>query len=45
MNTMPALSNIQQIDSQILSGDAVEIAFDQSGIILGITRSGNHLRC
>lgn len=40
-----ALSNIQQIDSQILSGDAVEIAFDQSGIILGITRSGNHLRC
>jgi len=26
-------------------GDAVEIAFDQTGIILGITRSGNHLRC
>jgi hypothetical protein len=40
-----ALSNIQQIDSQIISGDEVEIAFDQTGIILGITRSGNHLRC
>lgn len=40
-----ALSNLQQIDSQISSGDAVEIAFDQTGIILGITRSGNHLRC
>lgn len=40
-----ALSKIQQIDSQILSGDAVEIAFDQSGIILGITRSGTPLRC
>ncbi|WP_339725681.1 hypothetical protein [uncultured Paraglaciecola sp.] len=40
-----ALSNIQQIDTQINSGDAVEIVFDESGIILGITRSGNHLRC
>lgn len=40
-----ALSKIQQIDTQINSGDAVEIAFDQTGIILGITRSGNHLRC
>jgi len=40
-----ALSNIQQIDPQINSGDAVEIAFDQTGIILGISRSGNHLRC
>lgn len=40
-----ALSNIQQIDSQLISGDEVEIAFDQTGIILGITRSGNHLRC
>jgi hypothetical protein len=40
-----ALSNIQQIDAQISSGDAVEIAFDQTGIILGITRSGNYLQC
>jgi hypothetical protein len=40
-----ALSKIQQIDTQIISGDAVEIAFDQTGIILGITRSGNPLRC
>ena len=40
-----ALSNIQQIDTLISSGDAVEIAFDQTGIILGITRSGNHLSC
>lgn len=40
-----ALSQIQRIDSHISSGDAVEIAFDQTGIILGITRSGNHLRC
>ncbi|MEP1444756.1 MAG: hypothetical protein ABJK37_01405 [Paraglaciecola sp.] len=40
-----ALSQMRQIDSQISSGDAVEIAFDQTGIILGITRSGNHLRC
>jgi hypothetical protein len=40
-----ALSKIQQIDTQIINGDAVEIAFDQTGIILGITRSGNHLRC
>jgi hypothetical protein len=40
-----ALSNIQQIDTNIGNGDAVEIAFDQTGIILGISRSGNHLRC
>mgnify|MGYP000114209519 CR=1 FL=1 len=40
-----ALSNIQQIDSQIISGDAVEITFDQTGIILGIMRSGNPLHC
>jgi hypothetical protein len=40
-----ALINIQQIDSQISTGDAVEIAFDQTGIILGITRSGNYLTC
>lgn len=40
-----ALSNIQQIDTMINNGDAVEIAFDQTGIILGITRSGNYLRC
>jgi len=40
-----ALSNIQRIDTQISSGDEVIIAFDQTGIILGITRSGNHLRC
>jgi hypothetical protein len=40
-----ALANIQQIDTQISSGDAVEIAFDQTGIILGITRSGNYLSC
>ena len=40
-----ALSNMQQIDTNIINGDAVEIAFDQTGIILGITRSGNHLRC
>jgi hypothetical protein len=40
-----ALSNIQQIDTKINHGDAVEIVFDQTGIILGIIRSGNHLRC
>ena len=40
-----ALSNIKQIDAQISSGDTVEIAFDQTGIILGITRSGNYLQC
>jgi hypothetical protein len=40
-----ALSNIQQVDTHINTGDIVEIAFDQTGIILGITRSGNHLQC
>ncbi|MBL4630880.1 MAG: hypothetical protein JKY14_06860 [Paraglaciecola sp.] len=40
-----ALSNIHQIDAQINSGDTVEIAFDQTGIILGIIRSGNYLQC
>lgn len=40
-----ALTQIQQIDMQLNSGDVVEIAFDQSGIILGIQRSHAPLSC
>ena len=40
-----ALDNMQKIDSQISSGDIVNIAFDQTGIILGIQRSANELHC
>ncbi|WP_133468540.1 hypothetical protein [Paraglaciecola marina] len=40
-----ALTDLQQIDMQLNSGDVVEIAFDQSGIILGIQRSYTPLSC
>lgn len=40
-----ALVGMQQIDTQLKTGDMVDIAFDQSGIVLGIVRSGNYLRC
>ncbi|MEP2651912.1 MAG: hypothetical protein ABJH06_07935, partial [Paraglaciecola sp.] len=38
-----ALNKIQRIDSKLSSGDIVQIAFDQSGMILGIQGSSVHL--
>ncbi|MFT2090340.1 hypothetical protein [Paraglaciecola sp. 2405UD69-4] len=40
-----ALTEIHQIGSQVNSGDIVEIAFDQNGIILGIQSTSVPLTC
>jgi hypothetical protein len=40
-----ALAKLNQIDAQLHLGDSVDIAFDESGIILAITASGRFLHC
>lgn len=40
-----ALSHINKLDTQLNTGDIVDIAFDQSGIILAIQHSGRVLQC
>lgn len=40
-----ALRNIHQIEGTFNRGDNVEVMFDKSGIILGIYRRTNYLRC
>lgn len=40
-----ALNNIEKIDAQIANGNTVEIAFDQTGIVLGITKVPKTLEC
>ena len=40
-----ALRQLDSIDTTLREGDAVQIAFDQSGIILGITRNHSAKMC
>ncbi|NCP64800.1 MAG: hypothetical protein GW763_17855 [Paraglaciecola sp.] len=40
-----ALAKLNQIDEHLHLGDSVDIAFDESGIILAISASGKFLHC